>query len=332
MKGAPFMADQTLESRLAAIGADGFVSEDEVLYLRNSVFADGIVSAEELDALFELGARAREGDPEWLQFFAEAAADFYLREEEPAGYLTAEEFQSLKARVTRDGHASALELALLVKLMETAELTPPDMAAFVGEQLRRSIADKPGGARVGKSDAMLLRRYLFAAGGAGNVAVTRAEAELLFDINDAAGHGENDPAWPELFVQGIVNHLMAHLGYTPPSREEAFRRDAFMRDSSVNVGGFFKRMMSANRGAYKNAFFSIFKNTSANEPYKAHNQAREADAAIAAQVTADEAAWLAERIGRNGALDENERRLIERMREHESELPAQLRALLKRAA
>ena len=53
---------------------------------------------------------------------------------------------------------------------------------------------------------MLIRRYLFAAGGDGNVAVTRREAELLFDINDALPDGPEAPEWTALFVQGIVNH------------------------------------------------------------------------------------------------------------------------------
>ena len=139
------MSDQSLHARLIAVGADGFVTADEVLFLRRSVFADGIVSKEELGGLFALGERAPEGDPEWLQFFAEAAADFYLREEEPQGYLTEEEFQSLAALVTRNGHASKLELGLLVKLMETATQTPAAMSEFVGEQIKQSVLQKPEG-------------------------------------------------------------------------------------------------------------------------------------------------------------------------------------------
>lgn len=319
------MSDQSLHARLAAIGADGFVSADEVLFMRRTVFADGVVSSEELDALFDLGDRAQEGDPEWFQFFAEAAADFYLREEEPQGYLTPREFQSLKARVTRDGHANPLEIALMVKLMETAEQTPPEMAAFVGEQFKAHILGKEEGPVVSKQDAVMLRRYLFAAGGDGNVAVTRREAELLFDINDATENAANNPAWTELFVQGIINHLMAHLGYTAPSREEAFRRNAWAKDHSVNIGGFFKRMVSGGFGAMKQAY-------SQKSAYAEHNEQRDQDAAEAALVTETEAEWLAARIGRDGAFDENERRLLERMRELEKDLPEGLKALLNRAA
>lgn len=316
------MTDQSLQTRIAAIGADGFVSADEVLFLRSKVFANGVVEPAELNALFDLGDRAQDGDPEWFQFFAEAAADFYLREEDPQGYLTAEEFQSLRSRVLRNGHANALEIALMVKLMETADQTPPEMAAFVGEQIKAMILDKPDGPVVSKQDAIMIRRYLFAAGGDGNVAVTRRETELLFDINDATENARNNPAWTELFVQGVVNHLMAHLGYTAPSREEAFRRNAWAKDTSVNVGGFFKKMIAGGLSGFKPTESVI----------QAHHDKREADIAQAEQLTKTEADWLASRIGKDGGFDVNERRLLERLRELEKELPEGLKALIDRAA
>lgn len=316
------MSEQSLTARLAAIGADGFVSADEVLFLRKTVFANGLVEPYELDALFDLADRAQDGDPEWFQFFAEVAADFYLREEEPIGYLTGGEFISLKARVLRNGHANPLEIALLVKLMEMAEETPAEMAEFVGEQIKAVILDKPKGPVVDKQDAVMLRRYLFAAGGDGNVAVTRREAELLFDINDATENALNNPAWTELFVQGVINHLMAHLGYTAPSREEAFRRNAWAKDQSVNVGGFFKKMVAGGLSGFRKT----------EGVYAAHNEQRDADIASAETLTKAEADWLAGRIGKDGGFDLNERRLIERLRELKDDLPEGLKALLSRAA
>jgi len=320
------MTTQSLETRLKAIGANAYVTADEVLFLRRTVFADGVVSACELDAVFALGERAPDGDPEWRQFFAEIVADFYLREEEPQGYLTPEEFESLKARITRDDAcASTLELGLLVKLMETAKQTPPALSEFTAGQFRQTITQRKGGAVVTKEDAALIKRYIFAAGGAGNVAVTRAEAELLFDINDAAENADNDPAWTALFVTGVVNHLMAHLGYTASSREEAFRRDAWVKDHDVNVGGFFSRMVASIFGASRDA--------SPNKSvYAAYNEQRDSDAAIAAQVTPAEAEWITARIGHDGAFDDNEKALISRLRELEKDLPDSLRELVARAA
>ncbi len=213
----------------------------------------------------------------------------------------------------------------MVKLMETATQTPPEMAGFVGEQIKAMILDKQGGPRVDKQDAIMIRRWLFAAGGDGHVAVTRREAELLFDINDAVDKARNNPAWTELFVQGVINHLMAHLGYKAPSREEAFRRNAWAKDQSVNIGGFFKRMVSGGFGAIKDAYTE-------KSVHETHNEQRARDIAHAEQLTKTEADWLAGRIGKDGAFDVNERRLIERLRELKDDLPDGLRALLDRAA
>ena len=318
------MSDQPLQTRIAAVGTDGYVTADEVLFLRRSVFEDGIASTTELDCLFDLAKRAPDGDAEWQQFFAEVAADFYLREEDPQGYLTDIEFESLQARIERHGAPNTLDIFLLIKLMETAVETPAAMAAYTGEQLKRSILEKEGGAFVEKNDAMLLRRYLFACGGAGNVGVTREEAELLFDINDATANAHNNPAWTELFVQGIINHLMAHLGYSAPSREEAFRRNAWVRDQSVDVGGFFKRMAA---GA-----FDAFRFTKDETVTEQNNAERAAGAAQAKQITEDESRWLATRIGRDGGFDINEQKLVERMRDLEADLPKELKELLSRAA
>lgn len=310
-------------SALANVGANGYVTNDDVMFLRRNVFKDGIVSGGEVDAVFALAERAPKGDPAWPMFFEEAVADFYLREEEPHGYLTAEEFATLKARVTRDGRkASAIELRLLLKLLETATETPPAMSDFIADQLKAAIAARGSDASVTKEDTALISRFVFASGGAGNVAVTKKEAEFLFDISDATHGVGNDPAFTEFFVKAIANHLMAHIGYTPPSREEAVRRQAYFEDQSVNVGGFFKRMISGGLSGLKEE----------KSPQALRNEQRERDAAFAEKVTPVEADWVADRIGRDGVLHASERALVAYMRELGAELPPKLKALIDRAA
>lgn len=309
---------------LVKVGLDGYVSADDVLYLRRSVFHDGVVSPEELDALFMLGERAPEGDPDWPMFFEEALADFYLREEEPHGYITDDEFQSLKARVVRDGEkASLLETGLLVKLIEKAEKTPEAMAAFTADQLRSAIVFDGRADGVSVEETALVRRYVFAVGGDGNVAVTRREAELLFDINDATARLGNDPAWTEFFVKAIAAHLMAHFSYEAPDREEARRRHAFMSDHSVSLGGFFKRMVAGGLSGLKE---------DGPTAQAERNAQRDADIAAAEQVTPVEADWLADRIGRDGALDASEQKLVAYIRELGADLPPNLKAIVDRAA
>ncbi len=315
MFAKPFPSD-----RLAQVGADGYVSTEDVLFLRRQVFKDGVVSAAELDGLFTLGERAPKGDPEWPAYFEEAACDFYLREEEPQGYFTQEEFHTLKARVTRDGQsASPLELRLMIKLLETAVDSPAEMRGFVASQLKEAIAEKSGA--VAAADVELVRRLIFAKGGDGNLAVTRAEAELLFDINDAAR--DADPSWTVFFVKAIANHLMAHLGYEPQSREEARRQHAFVSDHSVDVGGFLKKMLAGGLGGFRGDGASA---------QARRNADRERQRKIAEIVTPGEADWLADRIGRDGQLHDSEKALVTYIKELGAELPPKLQALVARAA
>lgn len=321
------MPGDRIETLIRSVGADGFVSADDVLFLRKNVFADGVVSRAELAALFALAERAPRGDREWADYFAEVAADFFLREEEPHGYLTENEFQHLEAFITRDGaKASAIELGLLVALMEKATATPPQMAEFAGDQFRRLIAERKGGPRIERADADLLRRYLYASAGDGSIAITKDEAELLFDLHDMTASADNDPSWTDLFIKAVAAHLMAHVGYRPLPREEALRLHDWVTDQTVDPAGFFGRMISGGLAGIREAY--------GRKPRVAGVKSED-DAiaiAIAEQVTAQEADWLADRIGRNGKFDVVETALIAYMKGLGADLPPKLSALVRRTA
>jgi hypothetical protein len=321
------MPDRDSGSLMLSIGSNGYVSSDDVLYLRKHVFQDGVVSREELAALFALAEKAPQGDREWDDYFAEAASDFFLREEEPHGYLTDTEFAQLEAWICRDDpKTSGLELRLLIALLEKAVAVPAAMTDFAAEQFRRHVRGRKGGARIAKSDVELLRRFLYAGGGAGAVAVTKQEAELLFDLHDLTGGADNDPTWPDLFLKAIASHLMAHIGYRPLPREEALRLHEWVRDQTVDPAGFFHRMFSGGLSAIRDAY--------GRRPGTRHSAAADDEIAdaIAERVTAQEADWLADRIGGNGRLDALEMALLVFMRDLGADLPPKLRALVERAA
>ncbi len=69
----------------------------------------------------------------------------------------------------------------------------------------------------------LIRRILTAFGGEGAIAITRGEAEALFEIDEALAASALNPAWTDLFAKAIGNAMMAAAGYAVPSREEALR-------------------------------------------------------------------------------------------------------------
>jgi hypothetical protein len=326
-EGDDAMSKTSIDTLIRSVGVDGHVSADDVLFLRKNVFADGVVSRAELAALFALAEKAPQGDPAWLDYFAEAAADFFLREEEPHGYLTEEEFEHLEAFISRDApKASTIEIGLLVALMEKAVSTPAAMAEFTCEQFLRVVAERKSGPRVSRADADLVRRFLYATAGDGSIAITRGEAEFLFDLHELTSGADNDPAWADLLIKAVAAHLMAHVGYRPLPREEALRLHAWVKDQTVDPAGFFARMFSGGLAGIKDAYGRKAPTTSRR------NEDDAIAAAIAEQVTAQEADWLADRIGKDGKLDDVERALLAYMRELEADLPPKLAALVEKAA
>lgn len=322
------MSDAGL-SEVISVGEDGFVSAEDVLRLRREIFKDGVVSDLELDALFQLGERAPDGDREWLDFFAEAATDFYLREEEPHGYFTQDEFTTLKTRIERDNdRVSHLELELMIRLMEKAVSTPPTMAGYFATRFTSFVHNKEGGPYISNADVGFIRRFLFAAGGDGNIAVTRAEAEFLFDLSDMTATAENSADWPDLFKKAIANHLMANIGYKPLGRQDALSTHASLTGSHKDNTGY----------SSPSNFFDRVKaglsnqNKKVEERYAELNAEREEEAAKAEQVTLDETTWLVERIGKDGTFHTVEHALLKHMRALEADLPPELQALLDRAA
>lgn len=334
------MTGSMQEARLSAVGANGFVTAEEVLFLRRNVFRDGVVSRDELTSLMGLAARAPAGDREWPDFLVEAVGDFFLREEQPHGYLTDEEWGFLsgflgKEWLGENGAAARMfEARLLVSLAERATSTPLAMNRYAAEAIKSTLRTRPGtpdGApRIDAETAALVKRLIYAAAGDQSVAVSRAEAEFLFDLNDLSAGADNDPAWREVFVSAIAAHLMAHIGYRPLAREEAMRLDVFARDQSVKPGRMFGRMFSGGLAALRQAL-------GGDEGAKAslqaqHNAANEQAAAEAERITASETDWLVERICRDGDLHQTERDLVAHLKSLDAELPPRLKALVEKAA
>ena len=312
----------------ARLGQNGFVSAEDALTLRRHIFKDDIVSKEDMDALLALGERAPDGDPEWRELFGEVVADYYLREEIPRGFLTEGEFLELKTRVTQySDTVTPLVLWMLVDLMDKATATPPAMSQFIADQIKKVMIDDKNDPHLGAHDVALIRKYLFANGGDQNVAISKREASLLFDLNDLTICRLNDASWSDLFVKSIANHLMAHIGYQAPSREEALRQYQWLSDHSTDIQGFFSRMISGGLTSVRNLYREVDHGPTENtyDQILASRADRIRDAEV---ITDTEADWLADRIGRDGIFDDNERAVIAYMKQLDAELPQRLRELV----
>jgi len=322
------MSSSIILDTVEAVIRSGDVTAGDVLKLRRAVFGDAIVSRPEAEALFDLAAKRLPACAEWDELYLEAMADYLVRQEQPSGYVSAGNAAWLVDMIERDGRIwSDTELNLAVHVLEKATSSPPELVTFAMGKVKDAVVSGEGPTRagmklqpgsIGRAEVDLLRRILYAFGGEGAAAVSRCEAEMLFEINDATLYGENDPSWQDLFVKAIANNMMALSGYRVSSREEALRREAWLSDTAVSVGGFFDRMMSGWRDALST--------------YERPGRDLDVESATNERITAGEAGWLKERIMRNGHVCANQKALLAFIREESPDIHPELRDLFELAA
>ena len=324
---------------LARVASTGKVMPEDALAARRAVYGDdGAIASHEIEALFRIDEAVSPSDPAWSALIVEAGADFLVHQQRPSGYIDEANAAWLIDRIGRDGKVkTATELELLVKVIEVARTSPPGLVQFALRQVQSAVVDGDGPladgralapGRVGRAEADLLRRILYAFGGDDGIAVTRAEAEVLFDINDATADADNDPAWLDLFVKAAANCIMAASGYVVPTREIALRREEWLDAPSGGVAGFFSRMVSGGlRGVLES-----YRAPDDEDEWAARNQRMAQAISTAEVVTESEADWLAGRIGRDGRLHENEKALLRFIGNEASDIHPSLTPLIERAA
>ena len=305
--------------------ARGAIRDNDVLKFRRVFYEDGIVSAEEAELLFKLNDACRVSDSSWAEFFVEAVTDFIVFQAQPQGYVTADNAHWLIDRVSSNGKVdSQTELELVVNVLDKARWAPISLVKYALEQvkhavisgsgpLRKGQALEPG--RISEGEVDLLRRMLYAFGGDGHVAVTRDEASILFDIDEAVEDAEPNPAWTDLFVKAVANVIMASSGYSVPSREEALRQEAALDhpEQKTSVLAFLLSMVSSNLSSVQDAY----RDQSPEERALTRLEHQRIEIITNETITEAEATWLASRIGRDGRLSPSEYALIAYLK-HES--------------
>lgn len=290
--------------------ADRAVTAEEILALRQAGWADGAMTAEEVEAIFALNDSLVEPTPDWSDFFVEAIGEYLLNGTPPKGYVSDDNAAWLIARIDRDGALQGMtELELLARVLERGTNAPDRLKAYVLEQVEQAVLTGTGATRhgsrldagcVNEAEATILRRVLFAPAGDAPAAVSCAEAELLFRLKDASLGAVNAPEWKRTFVQGVANYLQGVASRSAQiSRERAAELESFVADDSSSVTRFLGRMA---KGA-PNAFGVVFGR-------KSPERDRLAELRSAEQVTADEQSWLDGHVNADGVIDEYEQALI----------------------
>ncbi len=330
------------------ISARGSIRDSDVLAMRRAFNEDGVVSTSEAEALVSLNSACRVTDAAWPKFFIEALTDFIVHQAEPDGYIVADKADWLITRISRNGRVETnTELELLLNVLDAARWSPPSLAAFALAQVRDAVLTGVGVSRagqmlgkgtIGQSEIDLLRRILHAFAGDGGIAVTRAEAEVLLDINKALTPGRSSPAWTELFVKAVGASVLASLGHHLPPREEMLRIEVWAKDADARgagalladaagtgedggsarerIGRFLGRMVAG--GA--TGVWSTFRMQSSEERALARLERQRLEIVTNERIDDTECQWLIERLGTDGKLDANEIELLAYL-QRESPMP-----------
>ena len=323
--------------------AAGAILATDVLKLRREVFTDGAVDRGEAELLFYLNERCRNHGTAWNDFFVDALTDYFVWQQQPKGYLGIGEGRFLIEGITRDGRIDGrTELELLVNVVHWVRRCPERVVLLALEAVKESVLAGGGllfGSKrrrpgiIDRADVEIIRKLIYAGGGAGGLTVTRAEADMLFDLNDATVEKENADTWEELFVKAIAGHVMFPQGApVVPDVDEVMRREAWVKDRR-SVG----RLLGGIGGAVVRGKFAqgwhmadLFGARAKRE--EAERERAEAEEAERRQsIDAAEAAWLVERIGRDGLVHDNERALLAFIKKHASAVHPSLLALFEQA-
>jgi predicted lipid carrier protein YhbT len=326
--------------------ARGEITDSDLLALRRAFYGDGLISQDEATTLFEINDRAKISAEGWKWFFIEAMSDFLVFQMEPEGYVDEANAQWLIKHIEADGVVTtATELELLIHVMEHAESVPESLSQFALTQVKNTILKGHGATRNGEAlepgrvvaaDIDMLRRILYAYGGGGNIGITKAEAEVLFDINDATAGAANDPAWNVFFAQAVANYLMAANGHFPLTREQALHIENWLDEKETNFPDLMGKMaaqlraFSAPKAAGYNLAAAV--RDSAENQARQRRLAREREAIQAERITAGEANWFVERINRDGMISDAERAALLFVKQESPSIDPVLQPLLDKVA
>jgi len=299
--------------------ADGVITDEEILTLRQSGWADGHILREEAEAIFALQHALSAPTETWSDFFVEALRTYVLNGSEPRGYASEEEAEWLIRMVAADGKVCSLtEFELLVQVIEMGSNVPERLKAFVLETLEREVLTGTGPTRCGgelsdthvsEAEARMLRRVVFGLASDRPGAVSQREAEMLFRLKDATLESANHPDFKRIFVQGVGIYLLAFANESAHvSRDRRLELESFVADTKPQIGRFIGQMAKSA----PNAFGVVF---GKKQPAPSHGD----KVAQAAEFTPYEQDWLDAQMADNGQIDAYDAALLEFIAEETGE-------------
>jgi len=314
----------------------GSIDDLDVLKLKNALHADGVITADEAEALMAVNETCHNQHLSWSAFYVDTLTDYFVNQVEPEGYLTAESAKRLTDRIAAGGVvARKSDFDLVINILDKSRWSPVSLSRLALEQVRLAVASGDGplractpgdAAAIREWEVELVRRILYAFGGERPVAITRAEIEVLFDINDAIADPQANAAWTDLFVKAVTNVVMAASGQGVPTREDALRRDAWLMEAKGELSPL--ALLSAMVSSSLDAVRATYREQSVEERALTRLEQQRVEIITNEEIGQADAAWLCERIGRDGRLSPNEAALVAYLRR---ESPASIHPALQAA-
>lgn len=293
------------------IAADRFISAEEAFQLRQAIFPDGVVSRQEADVLISLEGRVANSDEAWAQAFVEGIVDHVLASGEYPGHVDENTTSWLMSRFGDDG-ARDTEIEVLLNTLERSESAPASLAAFARKRVATWLAGKP----VGAQEAEFIRRALYVASGAGATSVTEDEARWLFALDAESDGRANDAAWTDLFVKGVLNHLMGRRAPAALEQSDMLRRETwFGAQAEGPLGDSVLTMFDGGLKGFWSRVTAADDVTRMEERYEAVVAEMREDE----RLTLAEIAWAVGMSREDGKRTANETALLTKLREIEAE-------------
>lgn len=312
----------------------GLITDKDVTSLRQLVFGDMIVSAEEATEIFSLSGMELDNQS-WSVFFVESMTDYLVNQADPSGYITTPNADWLVDKMSAcEDCPTALQIEALVSIVNKARTCPDRLSAFAIEIVKKGVLEGHGALRngaeispgsIGAAEVDLLRLVLYGVGGDGGISISRTEAEMLFELNDIVGDNENHPAWADLFSKAVANFLMAAGGYQAPSREEVLRSEKWLADERTSTTGFLSKALVFG-------LRDVLKRYQPDDTWKKRNSAKAIEIAGNEIIDAQEAQWLIDWVNRDGVVHENERKLLRFIKENSPKIHPSLLSMLDKVA
>lgn len=262
------------------IQQSGEISAQDVLALRRSAYKDGEIKKDEADLVLRLNRLARNADPAWDQFYVEALTDYFYWQRDDSAQLDEKDAELLISWISEDGRVDDRnEIKLLINIMSRSKGCPERLRHFVLNAIKESVLHSgealyDNGVRqpgvVDEDDVTMIRSVIYGLGSEGGIAISKAEAELLFEINGQTATSKNTPSWQQLFVKAVTMFLL----YKGDSPEEIDEDEAFWLESQIAEG----------RSCYRNevALFDYLENETGGLPPRLQSLRHRLQAAQAA--------------------------------------------------